>query len=103
MSGNIGNIDIGSSFSTAGLAAGIKKAGSLLSGFASKISGVATVFTGFAAAVAANTAFQTISSTVQTSIDRIDKLGDLSAQLGTTTENLSALQHAVNLTGSEAD
>lgn len=103
MSGNIGNIDIGSSFSTAGLAAGIKKARGLLQGFSDKLTGVGTVFSGFAAAVAANTAFQTISSTVQSSMENIDKIGDSAQQLGTTVANLSALQHAVNLTGSEME
>jgi len=99
---NIGNIDIGSSFSTSGLAKGIAKARSLLGGFQSKISGVATAFTGFAAVIAANTAFQTLNSVVSQTIDAMDDLGDTSSQLGTTASNLSALQHAVTLTGSEA-
>ncbi|WP_254509891.1 hypothetical protein [Anatilimnocola floriformis] len=106
----IGSLNVNLGMSTAAFSAGAKKATetvkSLASGVssaASAIPGLGVAIAGIGAALGAGALLAGFQSMVKGSMETIDATGDLAGRIGVTTEALSRLQYAAQLTGSEAE
>lgn len=99
----IGNIDIGARLSLSNFTKGLTSLRGQLASFSSGIEKMASSTGTWVAAIGAGAAVAGLSALVTSSMDAMDAASDLSQQLGTTVGNLTALQHAANLTGSSAE
>jgi hypothetical protein len=106
----IGSLNVNLGMSTAAFSAGAKKAketvASLASGVssaASAIPGLGVAIAGIGAALGAGALAAGFQSMVSGAMDTIDATGDLAGRIGVSTEALSRLQYAAQLTGSEAE
>ena len=106
----IASLNVALGMSTAAFSAGAKKAIGTTKGLASSITslgsivpGVGTAIAGLGAAIGAGALAAGFQSMVSGSMEAIDAAGDLAGRVGVTTESLTRLQYAAQLTGSEAE
>lgn len=98
----IGNIIIGMKASTGALSKGLKSAAGAVTGFGSAINAINPALLTFGGNIASSVVNPLKDMVVQ-AFDSIDSLGDTAAKIGTTTEALSRLQWAAQMTGSSSE
>lgn len=107
--GTLASLNIVLSANAAGALAGFKKTQAGLSSLSSCVASagaafarLGTSFAGLGAALAGGLAVGGLASMVKSTIDSVDAVGDLAAQLGMTTEALTRLQYTADVAGSSA-
>lgn len=100
-------IDVAVTASTDGMAAGLSRAQTLVKAFATNVGSIRSVagmassaLAGLGAAALAAFGADSFTSLVSDAIDSLDELGKKAAVIGTTTDRLAALEHALGITTS---
>lgn len=103
MASGIGSLVVNITSRTQGLSKGLKSAGSMVGGFASRIGGLVTKFGPLAAAITGVAGAAGMGMLVNRSFETIDALAKAADAAGITTEAMAGLQRAGELSGVSAE
>jgi hypothetical protein len=99
----IASLNVVLSASSVAFSRGMKQGQSALAGFKASIGTATAVLAGFGGALASIAAAKGLTTMVAGTIELVDQLGDTAAQLGITTDALTRLQYAADISGSSAE